>query len=67
MIHNVLMLTQGETTRAQQSAVAEIGDDLATTDMGQKVGERAAVGGSSIPHLTQCVLGRGLTPYQVAS
>jgi len=51
----------------KSSAVAEMGDHLATTDMGRKVGERAAVGGSSVPHLTQCVLGRGLTPYQVAS
>jgi len=50
----------------KSSAVAEMGDRLATIDMGQKVG--AAVppfrGGELGPHLTQCRLGRGLPPYQ---
>jgi len=41
---------------------------LATTDMGQKLGEglcpfRRELG----PHLTQCGLGRDLAPYRVAS
>jgi len=49
-------------------AVAEMGDRLATIDMGRKVG-------TAVPpfwekelgaHLTQCCLGRGLPPYQVA-
>jgi len=42
---------------------------LATTDMGQKL-ERGAMPlfgeGELGPHLTQCRLGRGLPPYQVA-
>jgi len=49
------------------SAVAEMGDRLATIDMGRKVG--AAVPpfywGELDPHVTQC--GLGLSPYQVAS
>jgi len=51
------------------SAVAEMGDRLATIDMGRK--ERAVLcllGGDELgPHLTQCGLGLGLPPYQVAS
>jgi len=50
----------------------EIGDRFATIDMGRKlegccapfVGEG---GGQLGPHPTQCRLGRGLSPYQVAS
>jgi len=49
----------------KSSAVAEMGDRLATIDMGWKVG-RAAVG--ALGHrLTHCGLGRGLPIYQVAS
>ena len=54
----------------KSAAVAQMGDRLATTDMGRKVGG-AAVSLSVVrelgPHLTQCRLGRGLPPYQVAS
>jgi len=54
-------------TRAQQSAVAEMGDRLATIGMGRKWGGAAVGAGSSLgPHLTQCGLGRGLPLYQVA-
>ena len=51
------------------SAVAEMGDRLATIGMGRKwegllwEGAESPVG----PHLTQCGLGRGLPLYQVAS
>jgi len=51
------------------SAVAQMGDRLATIDMCRKWGG-AAVGARSGPlgpHLTQCGLGRGLPLYQVAS
>ena len=40
---------------------------LATTDMGRKLGVCAPFGEGLGPHLTQCRLGRGLAPYQVAS
>jgi len=43
---------------------------LATTDMGRKFGGGAVSPfwkGELSPHLTQCCLGRGLPPYQVAS
>jgi len=50
--------------RQQLSAVAEIGDRLATTDMDQKVGAVSLLGELS-PHLTQCGLGWGLPPYQL--
>jgi len=46
-----------------------MGDRLATIDMCRKVG-MAAVPlsvGELGPHLTQCRLGRGVPPYQVAS
>jgi len=52
------------------SAVAEIGDRLATTD-GLKSGGCAvphSVGEGKLgPHLTQSFLGRGIPPYQVES
>jgi len=48
----------------KSSAVAEMGDRLATTDMGRKWGGAAVGAGYSLdPHLTQCGLGRGLTLY----
>ena len=50
------------------SAVAEMGDRLATIGMSRKW-ERLLWGAGSPqgPHLTQCGLGRGLPLYQVAS
>ena len=52
------------------SAVAEMGDRLATIDIGRKLAGRCAPhfffgGGELGPHLTQCRLGRCLPPYQV--
>jgi len=52
------------------SAVAEMNDRLATTDMVRKFGKGAGavpLTGDLGPHLTQCGLGQGLPPYQVAS
>jgi len=52
----------------KSSAFAEMGDRLATTDMGQKWGGAAVEAASPLgPHLTQCGQGRGLPLYQVAS
>jgi len=56
--------------RYKSSAVAELGDRLATIDMGRKVGVLcpAFLGAGQLgSHLTQCRLDRGLPPYQVAS
>ena len=47
--------------------VAEMGDRLATIDMGQKLGTVPLLEGELGPHVTQCGLGRGLPSYQVAS
>ena len=45
-----------------------MGDRLATTDKGRKVGGRyAAFLGELDPHIKQCRLGLGLPPYQVES
>jgi len=45
-----------------------MGDRLATTDMGQKVGAAVPFTYEELgPHLTQCRLGRGLPQYQVIS
>jgi len=46
-----------------------MGDRLATIEMGWKVGADvpSPFFGEVGPHLTQCRLGRGLSPYQVAS
>jgi len=49
----------------KSSAVAEMGDRLATIDMGRKLG--ACPFGGAGPHLTQRRLGQGLPPYQVVS
>ena len=49
------------------SAVAEMGDRLATIDMDRKLGAVPLLGGELGAHLTQCGLGRGLPLYQVAS
>jgi len=54
----------------KSSAVAEIGDRLATIGMGRKVVAAMPPPFSWVelgPHLTQCGQGRGLPPYQVAS
>jgi len=42
------------------SAVDDMGDRLASIDMGQKVGSCAPFRGIWVPHLTQCHLDRGL-------
>jgi len=47
-----------------------MGDRLATVDMGQKIGGRGCVRFEAAeldPNVTQCGLGRGITPYQVVS
>ena len=49
------------------STVAEMGDRLATIDTGPKLGGGCATLGELGPHVTQCRLGSGLSPYQVAS
>ena len=52
----------------KSSAAAEMGDRLATINMGRKVVAAVSLSvGELGPHLTQCGLGRGLPPYQVAS
>jgi len=52
----------------KSSAAVEMGDRSATIDMGRKVGADVPLSvGELGPHLTQCGLGRGLAPYQVAS
>jgi len=48
--------------------VTEMGDRLATVDIGRKEwGCCAPFRGAAGPHLTQCGLGRDLLPYQMAS
>jgi len=51
------------------AAVAEMGDRLATTDMGRNVGGAVPppLLGEKGSQLTRCRPGRGLPPYQVAS
>ena len=51
----------------KSSAVAEMGDRLATIGMGRKWDAAGGCGSPLGPHLTQCGLGRGLPLYQVAS
>ena len=52
----------------KSSAVAEMGDRLAIIDIDQKEGAAVPLSGGELdPHPTQCGLGRGLPPYQVAS
>jgi len=54
---------------SKSSAVAEMGDRLATIGMGRKLGAAVPLsgGGGLGPHLTQSRLGRGLPLYQLAS
>ena len=55
-------------TLHKSSAVAEMGDRLATIDMGWRGGLLCSFpGGGAGRHQTQCGLGRYLLPYQVAS
>jgi len=54
----------------KSSAAVEMGDRLATIDMGRKSGEGLLCPfpwGELGPHLTQCRLGRHLPPYHVVS
>jgi len=55
----------------KSSAVAEMGDRLATIDVGRKLGAMGCAppfgGAGAGSYLTQYCLGRGLPPYQVAS
>ena len=52
----------------KSSAVAEMGDRLATIDMGRKVGSSMPLSMWKLsPHLAQYDLGWGLSPYQVTS
>ena len=48
-------------------SIAEMGDRLATIDMGQKFGAVPLLGGELGPHLIQCGQGRGLPACQVSS
>jgi len=48
------------------SAVAEMGDRLATIAMGRKLGA-VPLRGDLGTHIKQCGMGRGLPSYQVAS
>jgi len=56
-------------TPNKSSAVAEMGDRLATIDMAENGGGLLCPfpWGELGPHLAQCRLNRGLPPYQVAS
>jgi len=49
------------------TAAAEMGDRLATIDIGQNLGAVPLLERELGPHVTQCGLGRGLPSYQVAS
>ena len=55
-------------TQYKSSAVAKMGERLATIYMDQKVGDGVPLSWGELgPYLTQRGLGRGLSPYQVAS
>ena len=61
------ILLQCDGNRNKCSAVAEMGDRLATIDMGRKLGGYVPFGAAGVDrHVTQCRLGRGLPSYQVA-
>jgi len=57
------------TEHNKSSAVAEMGDSLATINIAKNWERLCPLfpGGELDPHLTQSRLGRGLPPYQVAS
>jgi len=57
---------RSHTNQKKCSAVAKMGDRLATIDGAKNWGACALFWGVG-PHLPQCGLGRGLPPYQVAS
>ena len=66
--HTILVLGKMVSCANKSSAVAEMGDRLATIDMGRKLGGSAPfLVGELGSHLTQGRLGRGLPPHQVAS
>ena len=69
-LHKPILIISGrcvaEDVTNKCSAVAEMGDHLATVDMGRKLGAVPLLGELG-PHLTQCGLGQGLHPYQVTS
>ena len=65
---NQKTMTDSERYLNKCSEVAEMGDRLATIDMGRKLGAVRHFGGGELgPHLTQCGLGQGLPSYQVTS
>jgi len=67
-LYSVSDLSCSDAKINKSSAVAEMGDRLATIGMGRKWGGAAVAAGSPLgPRLTQSRLGRGLPPYQVAS
>ena len=52
----------------KSSAVAKMGDRLATIHIGKKWGTAVPLSWGELgPHITQCCLGRSLPPYQMAS
>jgi len=55
-----------QTSQNKCSAVAEMGDRLATIDLGRKLGGCSPLEGELGPHVTQCGLGRGLPACQVS-
>jgi len=59
--------TGTQSKRNKCSAIAEMGDRLATIDMAQNRGCAPFWAGELGPHVTQCGLGRGLPSYQVPS
>jgi len=66
--HCILCAVKGIWAVNKCSAVARMGDRLATIDMGRKLGAVPLFGEGELgSHLAQCGLGRGLPPCQVAS
>ena len=66
----IMLVSASSRCAYKSSAVAEMGDRLATIDMGRKVWAVVPLSvGELSPHLTKCRLGRGLPvpTYQVAS
>jgi len=70
LLNELIHYRQLSSKSYKSSAVAEMGDHLATIDMGEKCRGLLCPfqwGGELGPHLSQYGLGRGLPPYQVAS